>query len=75
MNFFEEYEAEVAAKAKAEIAAETAAWVALTPEEQAASIAADEARRFEEDRRQERIAAQHVAIYGEDQDDEEGEDE
>jgi hypothetical protein len=69
MNFFEEYEAEMLAKAQALTAAENAAWEALGPEGRAQAIADADARREAEDKRQERIAAQHVEMFGEDTDD------
>lgn len=72
MSWMDDYEAEVAAKAKAETAAEDARWAALTPEQQAAEVAARAAARDAEAARQDRIAAQHRDMFG---DDDEGEEE
>lgn len=73
-SVFDEFEAESAATAKAEIAREDAAWQALGPAGQAQALADREAARALEIERQERIARQHDEAFGPDDPDEESDD-
>ncbi|MTH62153.1 hypothetical protein [Paracoccus litorisediminis] len=66
MNWMDEYEAELAGQARAAIAAEDAAWNALSPAEKEAALAADRAKREAEDARQERIRQHHLERFGPD---------
>lgn len=73
MIWMQEYDAEVEAKAKAEIAKENAEWASMTEHQRQIAMDADIKRREENDARQNRIAAQHIEMFGED--DEECDDE
>lgn len=73
-SVFDEFEAEIEARAKAEIAREDAAWQALGPEGQARALADRDAARELEIERQERIARQHDEAFGSDDPDEDRDD-
>jgi hypothetical protein len=65
-NWIEEYEAEVAAKARSQIEAEDAAWNALTPEQQRQAMQAKRRAQAAEMARQRKIARQHDEMFGPD---------
>lgn len=70
MNWLDEFENEHTAKCRAEIAAEDAAWMALTEPQKAAALAAKEHSKELEQARQDRITLQHQEMFGTDDDDE-----
>jgi ribosomal protein L14E/L6E/L27E len=72
-NPFDEYEAEIAAKERAAIEAEDAAWAALTPDQQRQALQDKRRAQVAEAARQRRIAKQHDEMFGPDDDEEGGE--